>query len=42
MNYIDLEMPYDEAENYLKPSNREKLNNVRCKYDLLYRKGPKI
>lgn len=26
MNYIDIEFPYDEAENYLKPGNKKKIN----------------
>lgn len=28
MNYIDIEVPFDEAENYFKPNNREKLNKL--------------
>ena len=28
MNFVDLEIPFDEAENYLKPGNKEKLNKL--------------
>lgn len=28
MNFIDIEIPFDEAENYFKPNNREKLNKL--------------
>ena len=28
MSYVDLEIPFDEAENYFKPNNREKLNRL--------------
>ena len=26
--FVDLEIPFDEAENYFKPNNREKLNKL--------------
>lgn len=38
MNFIDIEIPFDEAENYFKPNNREKLNKLFYKdknYDKL-------
>ena len=28
MNFVDIEIPFDEAENYFKPNNREKLNKL--------------
>lgn len=28
MSYTDIEIPFDEAENYFKPNNREKLNKL--------------
>lgn len=28
MSYIDIEIPFDEAENYFKPNNKEKLNRL--------------
>lgn len=28
MNFVDIDIPFDEAENYFKANNREKLNNV--------------
>lgn len=28
MNFIDIDIPFDEAENYFKPNNREKLNKL--------------
>ena len=28
MNFTDLQIPFDEAENYFKPNNKEKLNRL--------------
>ena len=28
MNFTDLQIPFDEAENYFKPNNTEKLNRL--------------
>ena len=28
MNFVDIDIPFDEAENYFKPNNREKLNRL--------------
>lgn len=28
MNFVDIEIPFDEAENYFKPNNRDKLNKL--------------
>lgn len=28
MSYVDIEIPFDEAENYFKPNNKEKLNRM--------------
>ena len=32
MSYIDIEIPFDEAENYFKPNNKEKLNRLFYKH----------
>lgn len=37
MNFIDVEIPFDEAENYFKPNNKEKLNKLFYK-DSNYKK----
>lgn len=28
MNFVDIDIPFDEAENYFKANNREKLNRL--------------
>ena len=37
MNFVDLDIPFDEAENYFKPNNKEKLNKLFYK-DRNYKK----
>lgn len=31
MDFIDVELPYDEAENYFQSSNKQKLNSFSTK-----------